>query len=121
MGTAPRTAVSSPPQATRARDARAGRPRAPAHAAAPVLVRAPVRGLASALLGALAGLTAGAVFVAVAPVVGRTVAADAAPMARRGGSTSQARGETASSVSAVLAPAIDAGVVSAPDPEAARP
>ncbi len=80
-----------------------------------------MRGLASALLGALAGLTVGAAFVAGAPVVGRTVAAGGATVLVRDGSAGRVRGEAASSVSSVLAPAIDAGVVSAPDAEAARP
>ena len=81
----------------------------------------PVRGLASALLGALLGLAAGAAFVAGAPVVGRTIAAGDAPAVVRDAGAGPARGEAASAVSSVLAPAIDAGVVSAPDAEAARP
>jgi hypothetical protein len=80
-----------------------------------------VRGLASALLGVLAGLAAGAACVAAAPFVGSTVVAPAVLMAAPGGGTGLARREDAASVSAVLTPAIDAGVVSAPDPEAARP
>jgi hypothetical protein len=101
MNPAPRIAVSAPP--------RAGRP------------RVHVRGLASTLLGALAGLAAGAALVAGAPVVGRTVVADATPAAVQGAEAGQARGAAASSVSSVLARAIDAGVVSAPDPEATPP
>ncbi len=80
-----------------------------------------MRGLAAALFGALVGLAAGAAFVAAAPVVGRTVAAGGATMLARNGGASPARGEAVSSVSLVLAPAIDAGVVSAPDAEVARP
>jgi hypothetical protein len=117
MNPAPRTAVLLSPRATRTRVARAGRPRVRARASA----RAPGRVLASVLLGALAGLAAGAAFVAGAPAVGRTVAAGAEPMLARAGGAGQARGEAASSVSAVLAPAIDAGVVWAPDAESARP
>ncbi len=109
MSTAPRIAVSPPPRAVQARIVRAECPR----------VR--VRGVASALLGALAGLAAGAVFVAGAPVVGRTVGAGAAPAAVQGGDAGRARGEATSSVWSVLAPAIDAGVVSAPGAEAGRP
>ncbi len=113
MRPATRTLVSPPPRAARAQATRAEHP--------PVPPRTPLRAFASALLGAVAGLAAGAVFVAGAPVVGRTAAADATPMAARGGAVDQPRGEAASSVSAILTPAIDAGVVSVPDPEAARP
>lgn len=84
-------------------------------------VRAPLRGLASALLGALLGLAAAAAFVVGAPVVGRTIAAGDAPAVVRDAGAGLARGDAASSVSSVLAPAIDAGAVSAPDAEAARP
>ena len=107
MDAAPRITASPPPCATRAE--------VQAHA------RMPVRGLASALLGALLGLAAGAAFVAGAPVVGRTIAAGDAPAVVRDAGAGPARGEAASAVSSVLAPAIDAGVVSAPDAEAARP
>ena len=95
MNAAPRIAASPSPCATRAG--------VRAHA------RTPGRKLASALLGALLGLAAGAAFVAGAPAVVRDSGAG------------PARGEAASPVSSVLAPAIDAGVVSAPDAEAARP
>ena len=116
MSTAPRIAVP-PPRAPRARVARAARPprRAPARVRA--RARPSLRGLASGLLGALAGLAAGAGVVAGAPVVGRPVGPDATAITARAG----AAGEVAFPVSAVLSPAIDAGVVSSPDPEAARP
>ena len=117
MRTAPRIAVTAPPRATRACVARAACP--PARPAVPA--RAPARGWASALLGVLAGLAAGAALVAAAPVVGRTVAPGTASMASPDGGIAQARGGVASTVSAALAPAIDSGVVSAPDPEAVRP
>jgi hypothetical protein len=114
MNIAPRIAVPPTPPATRASFVRARRPlpRTPASA------RVRRRGLASALCGALAGLAAGVVLVAVAPVVGRTAGADGAASAPRapGGS-----GRGTAPVSAVLAPAIDSGVVPAPDSEAARP
>ena len=117
MRTAARIAVSAPPTAARARVTRAGRRRAPAGAHA----RERARGLASALLGALAGLAVGAAFVASAPAVGRAASADAAPARVPRGVAGQASGVGASSVSAVLAPAIEAGVVPAPDPEASGP
>ena len=75
-------------------------------------------GRVSALCGALAGLAAGAVFVTVAPVVGRTVGAGHASTDLRDAAGPRRR---VAPVSAVLASAIDSGVVPAPDAEAARP
>ncbi|MCK9684366.1 hypothetical protein [Scleromatobacter humisilvae] len=112
MSSATRIVVSPPPGAVRARAT---------HARPAVPTRAPLGAFASTLLGTVAGLVTGAVFVAGAPAVGRTPTADAAPAAMRGAAAGQARGEAAASVSAILTPAIDAGVVPAPDPEGARP
>jgi len=88
-----------------------------------VRARAPARAgvLASALLGALAGLAAGAVIAAAAPGVGRTASVHALPATAPDDGSGLRGGAAASPVSAVLAPAIEVGVVPAPDPEAARP
>ena len=101
------------PRAERARVTRAGRPWP--------TVRA--RGLASVLLGALAGLASASAIVAAAPVVGRAAAPQATAAAPVGGSGGPGldTGEQASSVSAVLAPAIEAGAVPVSRSEAARP
>jgi hypothetical protein len=112
MDAAPRTADSPLPCAARAEGPQVG---VRAHA------RTPLRGLASALLGGLLGLSAGVAFVAAAPVVGRTIAAGDAPAVVRDAGAGLAHGDAASSVSSVLAPAIDAGVVSTPGAEAAQP
>lgn len=110
----PRIAVPAPLLAARTpvtpvtRGARAG-----------ALTRA--RAMASALLGALSGLAAGAVIAAVAPGVGRTASVQALPATARDYESALRRVAAASPVSAVLAPAIEVGVVPAPDPEAARP
>jgi hypothetical protein len=117
MRISPRIAALAPPRAAGTpltRGARAGvlaRARAPAGA----------RVLASALAGALAGLAAGAVIAAVAPGVGRTASVQALPATARDDESGLHRGAAASPVSAVLAPAIEVGVVPAPDPGAARP
>ena len=116
MRLAPRIALPAParePRAARARVTRAGRAWPPARA----------RGLASALQGALAGLASASAIVAAAPVVGRAAAPQvtaAAPLGGSGGPGLDA-GEAASSVFAVLAPAIEAGVVPASRSEAPRP
>jgi hypothetical protein len=101
------------PRAARARVARTGRRWPPGRA----------RGLASVLLGALAGLAAASAIVAAAPVVGRAgtpQATAAAPVGDSGGPVVDP-GEESSSVAAVLAPAIEAGLVPASRSEAARP
>jgi hypothetical protein len=116
MSTASRIAASSPRPAARASVARLRGPAS--RASAPTRSRR--RALASALCGTLAGVAAGAVFVAVAPVVGRTVVADRASTIAPGG-TNSVHGAATAPVSAVLAPAIAVGVVAAPDPEAAWP
>ena len=81
------------------------------------------RGLASVLLGALAGLALASAIVAAAPVVGRTAASPATAAASNGVGGSghdPDPDEEASSIAAVLAPAIEAGVAVLPT-EAARP
>ena len=83
--------------------------------------RTSLRVLVSAVFGTAAGLAAAAVVIASAPMVGRTPAAGAASMPTQDGAAGRSRARAVSPVSAVLAPAIDAGVVAAPDPEAARP
>ena len=80
-----------------------------------------MRVLVSAMFGAAAGLAAAAAVIASAPMVGRTAAAGAAPMPAENGAVVRSRGRVVPPVSSVLAPATDAGVVAAPDPEAARP
>ena len=68
------------------------------------------RTLAAALCGGLAGLVVGAAFVVLAPAVGRASAVDVAQSAAgEGGWGRPHRGHLAE-VSAVLLPAIEAGV-----------
>ena len=81
------------------------------------------RALGSGLLGALAGLALAGAIVAGAPVVGGAPSpqVSAAPPNGAGGGRLDPDEEPAS-VAAVLAPAIEAGVVAAARrPEAARP
>ena len=128
MRISPRIVVPASPLAARgpaAQVGRAGHARrtwpagvpARARAAAPARARA----LASALLGALAGLAAGAVIAAVAPGVGRTASVQPWPATAHDDQPGPRGRAAASPVSAVLAPAIEVGIVPAPDPEAARP
>jgi len=116
MRLAPRIAPPAParePRAARARIARTEGRWPPVR----------VRGLASVLLGTLAGFATASAIVAAAPVVGRAAAPQVTAAARVGGSggTGLDPGEEASLVAAVLAPAIEAGVVPASRSEAARP
>ncbi len=80
------------------------------------------RGFASGLLGALAGLASAGAIVAGAPVVVGTPCAPVSAAAPLGaGASSLGADDEAAPVSAVLAPAIEAGVAAAWRPEAARP
>ncbi len=107
----PRIAAPAPPRAAGTAVTRLGRAGLPARA----------RALASALLGALAGLAAGSVIAAAAPGVGRTATLPSVPATVPDDDSGLRRGAAASPVAAVLAPAIEVGVVTAPDSEAARP
>jgi len=74
------------------------------------------RGLVSALPGALAGIAAAGAIVASAPVVGGPGVPTVV-----GGDAGQWPGATAPAVSAVIAPALEAGVDQASRSEANRP
>jgi len=75
------------------------------------------RGLVSALPGALAGIAAAGAIVASAPVAG----GEGVPTVVGGGDAGQWPGATATAVSAVIAPAPEAGVDQASRSEANRP
>lgn len=119
MTSAARTAVSPPPCATRTRTPARASPAG--HARAHPRGRARARALASALLGGLAGVAAAAAFVAVAPAVGRGAGDGLDRVASRNDAVVRDREPATPPVASVLIPAMDAGVLPAPDPAEARP
>ena len=117
MTSAARTAVSSPPRATRTRTPARASPAGRAHAHP----RGQARTLASALLGSLTGLAAAAMFVAIAPAVGRGATDDLDRTAPRRDAVARERDAATPSIASVLTPAVDAGALPRPDPAQARP
>ena len=119
MTSAARTAASPSPCATRMRTPARASPAG--HARAHPCGWARARALASALLGGLAGVVAAAAFAAVAPAVGRGAVDGLDRAAPRNDAVVRDREPATPPVASVLMPAMDVGVLPAPDLAETRP